>query len=147
MGMRIMSNCFDDIVDNDRSVDELIMTSDDDEEVDSDEEEESSEEEQQMLRLIEQEEETSSRSIPKQKEQQISSKRLPTEFLLCTTKHHIYLLNANLQILDKLYYNPYSGALPGWFKGLSRLSLVEYIPELSLALIASQSDSKIAMIR
>lgn len=136
-------------------MDELIT--DDDDPDDTDEEgsgEESSEEEEPtMLQLIEREEEaTESRS---QRQQQTSSqqevppksKRLPTDFLLCTSKHHIYLLNSNLQILDKLFYNPYSVALPSWFKGLSRLSLVEYIPELSLALIASQSDSKIAMIR
>lgn len=135
-----MENDLMDFINKDRSVDELVNS---DDEEGSGEEEESSREDVQM---IEEEEEEMSESISKQKEQ-ITPKRLPTEFLLCTTKHHIYLLNSNLKILDRLFFNPFSMILPSWFKGLSRLSLIEYIPELSLALIASQSDSKIALIR
>lgn len=71
------------------------------------------------------------------------------ELLIVTSKHHVYLLDNNLKLLDSKYVNPARvlHLLPIFFHNISRLSIIEVIPELSLLLIASQSDAKVIMLR
>lgn len=73
-----------------------------------------------------------------------------TDLLLYGSKHHLFLLESkSLRVLSSLYFNPARCVrfLPHWMQGLSRLSLLEYIPELSVALVASQIDSKVLIVR
>jgi hypothetical protein len=84
------------------------------------------------------------------KEKQKPEIRVPNdELIIVASKHHLYLLDSNMQELDRKYVNPARIAhlIPVFFRHISRLSLIEVIPELSLLLVASQSDCKLIMIR
>jgi WD40 repeat protein len=126
------------------SVEQLFENEDDDDEyedIEDDEEEEETSEEA----------ESAVDSTP-----QPTVEALPTgidapgdEMIIVASKHHLYLLDAQMNLLDKLYVNPVRipHNIRAWFRHISRLSLIEVIPELSLLLVASQSDCKVMLIR
>eukprot|EP01080_Neovahlkampfia_damariscottae_P002642 gene2642-3839_t len=69
--------------------------------------------------------------------------------ILYGTKSMIYLLNSKLEIIDSIYFNPsFDTILPFWMQnGLSRVLFLEYIPELSCAIIGSSSCSKLLLLK
>lgn len=71
------------------------------------------------------------------------------DLLLYCSKHHLYLLDFHLNILSTLYLNSYHNfeAPPLWLNPLNRLSFLEVIPELSMAIVASQGDSGVYFVR
>lgn len=96
----------------------------------------------------EQEEEHEEEQAPNN-EQQDPEIALPTELLLCSTFHHLYLYSSSFQLLATLHnaIPPPQTALPAVMVHMERLSLLEYIPELSLVVIGSQGNAAVSLIK
>jgi hypothetical protein len=74
---------------------------------------------------------------------------LSKDLLLCGTFHHLYLYNSSFQLLASLHNAVPSSQvpLPVIMGHMERLSLIEYIPELSLVVVGSQGNPMISLIK
>eukprot|EP01116_Phalansterium_solitarium_P017678 TRINITY_DN4414_c0_g1_i1.p1 TRINITY_DN4414_c0_g1~~TRINITY_DN4414_c0_g1_i1.p1 ORF type:complete len:259 (-),score=30.37 TRINITY_DN4414_c0_g1_i1:53-829(-) len=69
--------------------------------------------------------------------------------VLCATFHHLFLFDSKLQPLAALFHavRPSGIPLPAFMVHMERLSLIEYIPELSVVLVGSQGLCSVAVVR
>jgi hypothetical protein len=73
----------------------------------------------------------------------------PQELLLLGTFQHLFLCDSQFNVLATLYYAlrrpPIQ--LPPLMMSMARLSLMEHIPELSLAIVGSQGCATVLLVR
>ncbi|KAL0491941.1 WD repeat-containing protein [Acrasis kona] len=70
------------------------------------------------------------------------------ELIVAASRYHLFLIDGTtMTTLHGIYMDPCNTMIPPVFKIFSRLCLVEVIPELSLVLVASQSDVKVVLLR
>lgn len=74
-----------------------------------------------------------------------SEKDLQKYLIIFTTKKEIYLLNSNLEILDWITFDP--GFPIVRLLGLQKLSMMEYLPELSTLLVGTHLKKIILFVR
>jgi len=74
---------------------------------------------------------------------------LEDSLIICCTFHHIFLCDSSLKILNTLYNaipRPLV-AVPLFLRHMERLSLIEYMPELSLLVVACQGSASALLVR
>lgn len=71
------------------------------------------------------------------------------DLILCGTFHHLFLFSSTLQPFARLPYlvTDHHVPLPPVMQHMRRLSLLEYIPELSLAIVGSQGMAVVVLVR
>ena len=111
----------------------------------------SSENNEQIDSMVNTEEEINSNLNQEEKsEYQIANNAPYTndELLICGTTRSIYLFDSKLNQLASIqYYSPFARLMPPLMQSIQRLCLVEYIPELSLAIVGSQGSAMVLLIR
>jgi len=73
----------------------------------------------------------------------------PDAFILCSTFHHLILLDSSMKVLATLANGIPSPIIPvpAFMQHMARISLLEYIPELSLAVAGSQGCSSVLLVK